>query len=71
MIPEFVGRLPIVVPFSPLTEDDLVKILTEPVNALVPQFQHLFEMDKIQLNFTPDAFRAIAKLATQKETGSL
>lgn len=69
MIPEFVGRLPIIVPFSPLSEDDLVKILTEPMNALIPQYQHLFDMDKIHLTFSTDALRAVARLAKQKETG--
>ena len=47
MIPEFVGRFPIIVPFQSLTEDMLVKILTEPRNALIPQFQTLFQMDKV------------------------
>lgn len=47
MIPEFVGRLPVVVPFHSLTEDMLVKILVEPRNALVPQYQALFAMDKV------------------------
>ena len=70
MIPEFVGRLPIIVPFSALTEEDLVKILTDPVNALIPQYQHLFGMDKIQLSFSSEALVAIAKQAKQKETGS-
>ena len=69
MIPEFVGRLPIIVPFSALTEEDLVKILTEPMNALIPQYQHLFDMDKIQLSFSREALVAIAKQAKQKETG--
>lgn len=47
MIPEFVGRFPVVVPFTSLTESMLVKILTEPRNALVPQYQALFSMDKV------------------------
>ena len=48
MIPEFVGRFPVVVPFQSLREDMLMKILTEPRNALVPQFQALFSMDKVK-----------------------
>ncbi len=48
MIPEFVGRFPVIVPFSSLTEIMLVRILTEPRNALIPQYQSLFSMDKVQ-----------------------
>ena len=59
MIPEFVGRFPALVPFHSLTEDMLVRILTEPKNALVPQYQMLFGMDKVELNFTKDALMEI------------
>ena len=52
MIPEFVGRFPTLVPFHSLDEDMLVRILTEPRNALVPQYQMLFGMDKVRLSFT-------------------
>jgi len=70
MIPEFVGRFPALVPFHSLTEDMLVRILTEPKNALVPQYQMLFGMDKVELKFTPEAMRAISKMAIQKKTGA-
>lgn len=70
MIPEFVGRLPVVVPFQPLKEQDLVRILTQPKNALVPQYKHLFGMDNIILTFSQEALAAIAKLAKQKQTGN-
>ncbi|XP_034032077.1 ATP-dependent Clp protease ATP-binding subunit clpX-like, mitochondrial [Thalassophryne amazonica] len=70
MIPEFVGRLPVVVPLHSLDEDTLVRILTEPCNALVPQYQALFNMDKCKLNVTPDALRAIARLALERKTGA-
>ena len=51
MIPEFVGRFPVVVPFHSLNEEMLMRILTEPSNALVPQYQALFQMDKVHTNF--------------------
>jgi len=70
MIPEFVGRLPVVVPFHSLTEDMLVRILVEPRNALVPQYQALFSMDKINLDVQEDAQRAIATLALERKTGA-
>ncbi|XP_038155082.1 ATP-dependent Clp protease ATP-binding subunit clpX-like, mitochondrial isoform X2 [Cyprinodon tularosa] len=70
MIPEFVGRLPVVVPLHSLDEDTLVRILTEPRNAVVPQYQALFSMDKCELNVTPDALRAIARLALERKTGA-
>ncbi|RWS30253.1 ATP-dependent Clp protease ATP-binding subunit clpX-like: mitochondrial, partial [Leptotrombidium deliense] len=70
MIPEFVGRFPIVVPFHSLTEDMLMQILTEPQNALVPQFQMLFSMDRVELSFHTDALRRIAKCAMERKTGA-
>ncbi|KAH9503267.1 hypothetical protein Btru_068621 [Bulinus truncatus] len=70
MIPEFVGRLPVVVPFHSLTENMLMRILTEPRNALVPQYQALFSMDKIHLDVKDDAKRAIAHLALERKTGA-
>ncbi|XP_016140370.1 ATP-dependent Clp protease ATP-binding subunit clpX-like, mitochondrial isoform X2 [Sinocyclocheilus grahami] len=70
MIPEFVGRLPVVVPLHSLDEKTLVQILTEPRNAVVPQYQALFSMDKCDLNVTPDALRAIARLALERKTGA-
>ncbi|XP_026071956.1 ATP-dependent Clp protease ATP-binding subunit clpX-like, mitochondrial isoform X2 [Carassius auratus] len=70
MIPEFVGRLPVVVPLHSLDEETLVRILTEPRNAVVPQYQALFSMDKCDLSMTPDALRAIARLALERKTGA-
>jgi ATP-dependent Clp protease ATP-binding subunit ClpX len=70
MIPEFVGRFPVVVPFHSLTEDMLMQILTEPQNALVPQYQMLFNMDKVELSFDTSALRKIARMATERKTGA-
>ncbi|MEM7306956.1 MAG: ATP-dependent Clp protease ATP-binding subunit ClpX [Planctomycetota bacterium] len=69
LIPEFVGRLPIMVTLDELKSEDLVRILTEPKNALVKQFQGLFAMEGAELTFTPDGLTAIADLAIERETG--
>ena len=70
MIPEFVGRLPIIVPLMPLDEDALCTILTEPKNALVKQYQKFFEMERAELKFTKDSLREIARRAMQRNTGA-
>jgi ATP-dependent Clp protease ATP-binding subunit ClpX len=70
MIPEFVGRVPVVAHVEELTEDDLVRILTEPKNALVRQYQRLFTMEGVRLEFTDGALRAIAKQAITHGTGA-
>ncbi len=70
MIPELVGRLPVVSSLAPLSEDDLTHILTEPKNALVRQYQKLFEMENCSLEFTPEAVREIARIAKAKDTGA-
>ena len=70
MIPEFVGRFPVIVPFHSLTEEMLIQILTEPQNALVPQFQMLLSMDKVDLSFTPCAIKKIANMAADRKTGA-
>jgi len=70
MIPEFVGRFPALVPFHSLNESMLVRILTEPKNALIPQYQMLFGMDKVDLTFTDGALRVIARNAISKKTGA-
>ena len=70
LIPEFIGRLPVLAPLDPLDEDAFVRILTEPKNALVRQFQKLFEMEGAELAFEPDALREIAKLAQTRDTGA-
>jgi len=70
MIPEIVGRLPVVAPLSPLDEDALVRILTEPRNALVRQYQKLFELEGARLAFTGDALRLVGRRALEKKTGA-
>ena len=70
MIPEFVGRLPVITPLMPLDEDDLIHIMTEPKNALVRQYQKFFEMEKSKLVFTPESLGACAKKALERETGA-
>jgi ATP-dependent Clp protease ATP-binding subunit ClpX len=70
MIPEFVGRFPVVVPFHSLTEQMLMLILTEPQNALVPQYKTLFNMDKVDLQFEESALKCIARLAMERKTGA-
>lgn len=70
MIPELVGRLPIVSALSPLEEGDLVKILTEPKNSLVKQYQKFFQMENAELEITPDALIEIARIARAKDTGA-
>lgn len=70
LIPEFVGRLPVVATLQKLDEDALVEILTEPKNALIKQFEKLFEMDGVKLSFTEEAIRAIAKKAIERKTGA-
>ncbi|GMV86382.1 MAG: ATP-dependent Clp protease ATP-binding subunit ClpX [Dehalococcoidia bacterium] len=70
LIPEFVGRLPMVVGLQSLDEDSLVRILTEPKNALVKQYQRYFQMDGVELAFTDDALRAIAESAIKHKTGA-
>ena len=70
LIPEFVGRLPIIVTLEALDENALVRVLTEPRNALIKQYQKLFAMDDIDLEFKDDAFRAIAAEALERKTGA-
>lgn len=70
LIPELLGRLPVMSTLSPLAEDDLVKILTEPKNSLVKQYQKLFEMEECELEFTPEALKEIAHIASQRDTGA-
>ena len=70
LIPEFVGRLPVLATLEDLDQDALVTILTEPKNALVKQYQRLFELEDTKLNFTDDALNAIAKRAIERKTGA-
>jgi len=70
LIPEFVGRLPIVVGLDELTEDALVKIMTEPKNALVKQYHTMFKLDGVELEIQPEAVRAVAKKSMKLKTGA-
>jgi ATP-dependent Clp protease ATP-binding subunit ClpX len=70
MIPEFIGRVPMVAVVDPLDEEALMAILTEPRNALVKQYQKLLKMDSVQLDFKPEAIRAIAQEAYRRKTGA-
>ena len=70
LIPEFIGRLPVIVPLHPLNEEALVKILTEPKNALVRQYQKLLSMDHVDLEFDDGAIHAIARQAIERNTGA-
>ncbi len=70
LIPEFIGRLPVIVPLHPLNEEALVKILTDPKNALVKQYQKLLAMDHVDLEFDEKAIHAIAKQAIERNTGA-
>jgi ATP-dependent Clp protease ATP-binding subunit ClpX len=70
LIPEFIGRLPVTAALEDLDEATLVRILTEPRNAVVKQFQALFEMDKVKLTFTDEALQTVARLAKERKTGA-
>ncbi|MDD4311614.1 MAG: ATP-dependent Clp protease ATP-binding subunit ClpX [Eubacteriales bacterium] len=70
LIPEFVGRMPIIVTLENLDENALMRILTEPKNALTKQYQRLFEMDGVELSFDEEALRAVAKKAIERKTGA-
>lgn len=70
LIPEFIGRLPVLTSVQQLEEPDLVRVLTEPENSLVTQYKSLFELDGVDLNFTDEAIAQIAQLANQRGTGA-
>ncbi|MCC6676913.1 MAG: ATP-dependent Clp protease ATP-binding subunit ClpX [Phycisphaerales bacterium] len=70
MIPEFVGRLPVIAPLMPLTIEALVSVLTEPKNAIVRQYQHLFGVEGATLTFTKEALHKVAEKAARRETGA-
>ncbi len=70
MIPEFIGRLPIIAPLMPLSNDALVNILTEPKNAIMRQYQHLFALEGAKLTFTRDALMKVAERAATRDTGA-
>jgi len=70
LIPEFVGRLPVVATLTELDEDALIQILSEPKNALIKQYRELFEMEGVELDVRPEALRAVAKKAMERKTGA-
>lgn len=70
LIPEFIGRLPVVAPLSELDEEALVQILQTPKNALTKQYQALFELEDVELEFTHEALIAMAKKALRRKTGA-
>ena len=70
LIPEFVGRIPVLVTLDELDEQALIKILLEPKNAVIKQYQELFKMDDVELEFDEEALKAIAKLAYDRKTGA-
>lgn len=70
LIPEFIGRIPVISSLSQLDEEALIEILTQPKNALVKQYQKLLEMDEVELEFTEDALRAISRKAIERKTGA-
>ena len=70
LIPEFVGRLPVIATLEDLDVKSLVSILTKPKNALIKQYQRLFEMENIELSFTSEALSAISEKAIQRKTGA-
>jgi ATP-dependent Clp protease ATP-binding subunit ClpX len=70
LIPEFIGRLPVIATLNELTEGDLIRILGEPKDAIVRQYQKLFEMEGVKLKFTEGACRAIAKLSVERKSGA-
>ena len=70
LIPEFIGRVPVIATLEELDEPALVKILSEPKNALVKQYQRLFEMEKVKLEFAPGSLEALAKEAIRRKSGA-
>jgi len=70
LIPEFVGRLPVIAPLNELEEDDLIKILVNPKDAIVKQYTKAFELENVKLRFTDSALRAVAKLAADRKSGA-
>ena len=70
LIPEFIGRLPVMVTLGQLSEEALIRIITEPKNALLKQYKKLFKLDNVELEIEPDAVRAIAQKALERKTGA-
>jgi len=70
LIPEFIGRLPVISTLNELTQDDLIRILVEPKDAIIRQYQKLFELEGVKLKFTEGALRAVAKLSVERKSGA-
>ena len=70
VIPELIGRLPIIASLSEISEEDMIRILTEPKNSLIKQYKKLFSIDSVELNFEEDALRAIATKSIKRKTGA-
>jgi len=70
LIPEFIGRLPVIATLNELDEDDMVRILSEPRDSIIKQYKKLFDLENVKLKFTDGALRAVAKLATERKTGA-
>ena len=70
IIPELIGRLPVITALSDLSDDDMVRVLTEPKNSLIAQYKHLFKLDGVELLFEKEALYAIAKKAKEQNTGA-
>jgi ATP-dependent Clp protease ATP-binding subunit ClpX len=70
LIPELIGRLPLITPLKPLDQEQMVRILTEPRNAIIKQYQHLFQIEGATLEFTHDALEALAEKAMDRGTGA-
>ena len=70
MIPEFIGRLPVVFTLGPMDKAMLIRVLKEPKNAIIKQYQKLLEMDEVKLKFSEDAYEAIAEKAMKRDTGA-
>ena len=70
IIPELVGRLPVISPLESLDEDAMIRIMTEPKNSVIKQYEELFNMDGVKLSFKPEALQAIAKLTVERKTGA-
>ena len=70
LIPELIGRLPVIATLKELSKEDLIRVLTEPKDALIKQYQELFKLDEVELEFTQDALEAIAELAIKRKTGA-
>ncbi len=70
LIPEFIGRLPVIATLEDLDEKALIQILTQPKNALLKQYQKLFDMENVQLTFTPEALVSVARKAITRKTGA-